>query len=126
MADRTFEMELDRLFAEQPAFADADLFAHRVESGLERGWAFRRLLIGTLGLAGGLFGAAQLLGSGVTQRVSALIGQAEPNVQVQWTNVAVSHLLPGGFAVNGEILWMSVVLAVVAIGFGVTRAIREI
>ncbi|HEY2178425.1 MAG TPA: hypothetical protein VGH15_07570 [Caulobacteraceae bacterium] len=126
MADRTFEMELDRLFAQQPAFADADLFAHRVEASLERGWAFRRLLIGALGLTGGLFGAAQLLGSGVTQRLSALVGQAAPSVQVQWTDVAVSHLLPGGFAVNGEILWMSVALAVVAIGFGVTRAIREI
>jgi hypothetical protein len=126
MADRIFEMELDRLFAQQPAFADADLFARRVESSLERGWAFRRLLIGALGLAGGLFGAAQLLGWGVTQKVGALIGQAAPNVQVQWTDVALSHLLPGGFAVNGEILWMSAALAVVAIGFGVTRAIREI
>jgi hypothetical protein len=126
MADRTFEMELDRLFGEQPAFADSDLFADRVELSLERGWAFRRMLIGTLGLAGGLFGAVQLLGSGVTQRLSALISQSAPSVQVQWTDVAVSHLLPGGLAVNGEILWMSVALAVVAIGFGVTRAIREI
>ncbi|HXU99148.1 MAG TPA: hypothetical protein VG166_01460 [Caulobacteraceae bacterium] len=126
MAERTFEMELDRLFAQQPAFADADLFAHRVESSLERGWAFRRVVIGTLGLAGGLFGAVQLLGSGVSQRLGALIGRAEPNVQVQWTDVAVSHLLPGGFAVNGEILWMSAALLVVAIGFGLTRAIREI
>ena len=126
MADRSFEMELDRLFSEQPAFADSDLFAHRVESNLERGWAFRRMLIGTLGLAGGLVGAAQLLGSGVTQKVGALISQSAPTIQLQWTDVALSHLLPGGFEVNGEILWMSAALAVVAIGFGLTRAIREI
>ena len=126
MADRSFEMELDRLFSEQPAFADSDLFAHRVESNLERGWAFRRMLIGTLGLAGGLVGAAQLLGSGVTQKVGALISQSAPSIQLQWTDVALSHLLPGGYEVNGEILWMSAALAVVAIGFGLTRAIREI
>jgi hypothetical protein len=119
-------MELDRLFGEQPAFADSDLFAHRVESNLERGWAFRRLLIGSLGLAGGLFGAVQLLGSGVTQRLSTLIAQTAPTVQVNWTDVAVSHLLPGGLEVNGEILWMSAALAIVAVGFAVTRAIRDI
>ena len=126
MADRSFEMELDRLFSEQPAFADSDLFAHRVESNLERGWAFRRMLIGTIGLAGGMVGAAQLLGSGVTQKVGALISQSAPSIQLQWTDVALSHLLPGGYEVNGEILWMSAALAVVAIGFGLTRAIREI
>ena len=126
MADRTFEMEIDRLFGEQPAFADSDLFAHRVESNLERGWAFRRIVIGALGLAGGLFGAAQLLDSGVTQKFTALVSQSAPSIQVHWTDVALSHLLPGGLAVNGEILWMSMALAVVAIGFGVTRAIREI
>src|SRR5258708_11562330 len=32
MADRTFEMELDRLFGEHAAFPDADLFALRVET----------------------------------------------------------------------------------------------
>ena len=126
MADRSFEMELDRLFSEQPAFADSDLFAHRVESNLERGWAFRRLLIGSLGLAGGLFGVIQALGSGVSQRLSALITQTAPNVQVNWTDVAVSHVLPGGLEVNGEILWMSAALAIVAVGFAVTRAIRDI
>jgi hypothetical protein len=126
MADRTFEMELDRLFGEHAAFADADLFAHRVEASLERGWTFRRLLIGGLGLAGGLFGAAQLLGSGMMQRLSALGAQYAPNVQVKWTDVALAHLLPGGLEVNGEILWMSAALAVVAVGLGVTRAIRDI
>ena len=126
MADKTFEMELDRLFGEQPAFADSDLFARRVEASLERGWAFRRMLIGTLGLAGGLVGATQLLGSGVTERLSTLIAQSAPSVRINWTDVAVSHLLPGGLEVNGEILWMSAALAVVAIGLAVTRAIREI
>ncbi|HEY2482459.1 MAG TPA: hypothetical protein VGI30_09735 [Caulobacteraceae bacterium] len=126
MADRSFEMELDRLFAEQPAFPDADLFALRVETNLERCWTFRRFLIGGLGLAGGVFGAVQLLGYGVAPRLNALAAHYAPDVQVQWTDVAISHLLPGGLEVNGQILWMSAALAIVAVGFAVTRVIREI
>jgi hypothetical protein len=126
MADRNFEMELDRLFGEHPAFADADLFAHRVESSLERGWTFRRVLIGGLGLAGGLFGAAQLVGTDAAGRLGTMVSQYAPDVQVKWTDVAVSHLMPGGGEINGEILWMSAALLVVAVGFALTRAIREI
>ena len=126
MADWTFEMDLDRMFGEHPAFPDADLFALRVETSLERGWTMRSFLIGGLGLAGGLIGAAQLMGAGVVPRFNALVAQYAPNIQVNFTDVAFSHVLPGGLAVNGEILWMSAAMAVVAIGFAVTRAIREI
>lgn len=119
-------MELERLYAEQPAFPDADLFALRVETNLERGWTFRRFVIGGLGMAGGIVGAVQLLGYGVAPRLNALIAHYAPDVQVQWTDVALSHLLPGGLEVNGQILWMSAALAIVAVGFAVTRVIREI
>ena len=119
-------MELDRLFGDSPAFPDADLFALQVETSLERGWTFRRLLIGGLGLAGGIVGAVQLLGYGVMPRLNALAAHYAPSVQVKWTDVAISHVLPGGLEVNGEILWMSAALAIVAVGFGLTRVIREI
>jgi hypothetical protein len=126
MADKTFEMELERLFGEQAAFSDADLFALRVESSLDRGWTFRNLLIGGLGLAGGLIASMQIMGAGLLPRLQDLATRYAPNVQVQWTDVAASHLLPGGLEVNGEMLWMSAALAAVAIGFAVTRAIRDI
>ena len=126
MADRTFEMELDRLFGDHPAFPDADLFALKVETSLDRGWTFRRLLIGGLGLAGGVVGAVQLLGYSVAPRLDALAAHYAPSVQVKWTDVAISHVLPGGLEVNGEILWMSAAMAIVAVGFALTRVIREI
>jgi len=126
MPDRSFEYELDRMFAEHPAFPDGDLFARQVEARLERGWTYRRFVIGGLGLAGGLIGGAQVLGSGVLQRVGALSAQSNDLVSAKLTELAATHTLPGGLAVNGEILWMSAALAVVAIGFGVTRIIREI
>src|SRR5579872_4264386 len=64
MAEHMFEMRLDRMFAETPAFADAELFAATLEARLNRGWTTRRLLIGGLGLVGGFVGAAQVLSSG--------------------------------------------------------------
>ena len=126
MADRNFEVELERLFGEQTAFPDADLFALRVESSLYRGWTFRSFLIGGLGLAGGLLASVQIMGAGVLPRLQDLATRYAPSVQVQWTDVAVSHMLPGGLEVNGEMLWMSAALAAVAVGFAVTRAIRDI
>ena len=72
MVDRTFEMDLDRQFSISPMLPDSDLFAARVSERLDRGWTFRRLLIGGLGLAGGLIGAGQLLGSGLLARVHAI------------------------------------------------------
>jgi hypothetical protein len=126
MADRSFEMRVDRLFAENPAFPDGDLFARRVEARIERGWTFRRTLIGALGIAGGLIGGAQVLGSGVLQRVGALTSQSSDLVSGKVAELAGSHVLPGGLEVNGEILLMSAAMAVLAIGFGVTRILRDL
>jgi hypothetical protein len=126
MADRGFEYELDRMFDNPPAFSDGDRFAALVEARLDRGWTFRRLLIGGLGLVGGLIGGAQILGSGLLTRISALGARSDEMVSSKITELAAAHLLPGGLAVNGEVLWMSAALGVVAIGFAVTRVIREI
>ncbi|MBA3812616.1 MAG: hypothetical protein H0X27_13435 [Caulobacteraceae bacterium] len=123
MADRTFEMELDRLFAEAPAFADADLFALRVEERLDRGWTFRQFVIGGLGIAGGLIGGAQILGSGLLQRLGAATAQSNHLLASRLSGL---HLLPDGSALDGEVMWLSVALAVVALGFAAARAIREI
>ncbi len=125
MADRSFEIELDRMFSNHPAFADGDAFAARVEARLDRGWTMRRLLIGGLGLAGGLIGGAQVLGSGLLQRADAIAGQSNKLISGQLADLAGAHVLPGGLEVNGEILWMSAALAIVAVGLGVTRAIRD-
>jgi hypothetical protein len=66
------------------------------------------------------------MGAGVWPRLQDLATRYAPSIQVQWTDVALSHMLPGGLEVNGEVLWMSAALAAVAVGFAVTRAIREI
>ena len=46
------------MFAASPAMGDNDLFVLQVAHRLDRGWTFRRLLIGGLGVAGGVIGGA--------------------------------------------------------------------
>ena len=126
MAERGFEMELDRLFGEAPAFLDGDLFARRVEERLDRGWTFRQFLIGGLGVAGGLILGAQILGSGLAGRLGAVTAQSKDLVASRLADLSALRLLPAGLPVNGEVVWMSAALAVVALGFAVTRAVREL
>jgi len=126
MAERAFEMELDRMYAEAPGFADADLFAARVETRLDRGWTFRRMLIGGLGIAGGLIGGAQILGSGLLPKLGELSARSNHMVSSGLDDLGLERILPAGLSVNGEALWMSVALAILALGFIATRAIKEI
>ena len=123
-------MELDRLFSESPVLPDAEVFAMRVTERLDRGWTFRRLLIGGLGLAGGLIGAGQILGSGVLTRLDAITAQSNALVRSGVAQLpaarSVTDLLSAGASIDGQILWMSAALAALAVGLFVTRAIREI
>jgi hypothetical protein len=130
MVDRTFEMELDRQFSVSPMLADADLFAARVGERLDRGWTFRRLLIGGLGLAGGLIGAGQLLGSGLLARMHTITTHSSTlfnTGMITKLPVArgVAELFSGSSGVDSQVLWMSAALAALAVGLFVTRAIRE-
>ncbi|HWA61807.1 MAG TPA: hypothetical protein VG939_10550 [Caulobacteraceae bacterium] len=125
MAERDFEMALDRLFAEAPAFGDADLFALRVEDRLDRGWTFRRLLIGGLGMAGGLIGGGQILSTNLFGQLNAFTQHSS-----EVLNRGLATVLPegfrGGVGISAEVIWMSAALAAVAVGLAVTRLIREI
>ncbi|HUZ13752.1 MAG TPA: hypothetical protein VMU93_13000 [Caulobacteraceae bacterium] len=121
MAEVSFEARLERMFADAPAMADAELFAVRAQDRLERGWNARRVLIGAMGVAGGLVGSAQVLGAGATGHLEAL--GAESNAFL------TRHLqlwLPAGVAADSRIVWMALALAAVGVGLGLARAIREI
>ncbi len=130
MADRTFEMELDRQFGDHPILPDAELFAQRFAERLDRGWTFRRLLIGGLGLAGGLIGAGQVLGSGLLSRLHTISAQSDALMKAGAAQLPVARsvtaLLADGSPLDGQVLWMSAGLAALAIGLFVSRAIREI
>jgi hypothetical protein len=125
MAEIEFERRLERLFADAPDLADAGAFADRVERRLNTGWQTRRWLIGAAGVAGGIIGASQLIMSNVLQRFENAGDSARVLQQ------GISQLTPhegwvSGFADGGAVVWVASALAIVAMGFALTRVIEEL
>lgn len=124
MAETDFERRLERLFAEAPELPDCAAFAQGVEQKLSRGWQTRRWLIGAAGVVGGVIGASQLVLSNLFQRVETAEESARALTaglsQVAPSTEMVSAL-SGGFGV-----WIAVGLAVLLMGFALTRVIEEI
>jgi hypothetical protein len=130
MSDKTFEMDLERQFAAAPILPDADAFAVLVTARLDRGWTFRQLLIGGLGLVGGLIGAGQILGSGLVPRLETISAQSDALVKSGIASLPAARglttVLSMGSAMDSQVLWMSAALGALAVGLFVTRAIREL
>ena len=124
MADFEFDAQVGRLFSEAPGFSDADGFARRVESRLARSWMVRRLAIGLAGIAGGVVAAAQMLGGHLWQAVG---GVATVSSQaVTRGSQAVSQLkVLNDLPIGGEVLWMALGLAVLAIVLMAARSLEE-
>jgi hypothetical protein len=130
MAERSFEAELERRFAEAPPFPDQDLFVARVTAALDRGWGFRRLLIGGLGVAGGLIGGAQVLRSGLLGRILALGDPGHLLAATSFRRLPIARdlaqAIASGASMDTEVLWMSGALALLAVGLFVTRTFKDI
>jgi len=130
MADRQFEIEIDRLFGEAVVLPDADRFAAIVAERLERGWRFRRLLIGGMGALGGVIGSAQLVSAGLLSHVGGILTGSNSAIRAGFSEARIaSHLaeaVTAGAGLDTQVLWMSAAMAVVATILLMTRAIRDI
>ncbi|HLK23436.1 MAG TPA: hypothetical protein VKT30_02125 [Caulobacteraceae bacterium] len=125
MAERNFEVELGRMFAEAPAMGDSDFFALRVDERLRRGWTLRRTLIGGMGLAGGVVGGAQILGGGLVERLGRATTDAGGELTGRVVDFVENSLMPQAFPMNAEIIWFAAAAAAAAIAFAITRVVRE-
>jgi len=125
MAEVDFERRLERFFADGPELPDAGAFAERVERRLNAGWTARRWLIGAAGVVGGVIGTSQLMMSNVMQRVET----AEESARLLSTSL--SQISPSGgwmeaVTGGGGVVWIATGLAVVMMGFVLSRVIGEI
>ena len=125
MAEVEFERRLERLFGEAAELPDAAQFAERVERRLDAGWTARRWLIGAAGVVGGIIGASQLMLSNVVQRVET----AEDSARL--LSSGLNHMTPRAdwlqaLAGSGGVVWVAAAMAVVMMGFVLTRVIGEI
>jgi hypothetical protein len=125
MAELDFERRLERLFSDSQELPDAGAFAERVERRLDRGWTARRWLIGAAGGIGGVIGASQLMVSNVFQRMTT----AEDSARVLSTSL--TRLAPhtdwmATLTSGGGVVWIAVGMAVLMMGFVLSRVIGEI
>jgi len=129
VSDPSFEMRLQRMFAEPAHFPDAPLFAIEVEHRLARGWALRRMLIGSAGVVGGLIAVVQFAGARFGERVGEVARLALDTSRTLRT--AAVHLPTplgdlGQLPFGGEVLWLVTGLAVLAGALLASRSIQEI
>ncbi len=125
MSDPEFDARLGRLFSEAPAFGDADGFARRIEDRLARAWTVRRMLIGLAGVVGGLVAAGQMLGGGhLWEAASGLSAQVGGAVARGGQAVGQFHVL-SDLPIGGEVLWMGLGLAVLAVVLVAARSLEE-
>jgi hypothetical protein len=125
MAELDFERRLERLFAEAPELPDAHQFAERVERRLDRGWTARRWLIGAAGVAGGVIGASQLVVSNVFQRMETA-GDSAQLLSSGLTQLAPRAEWFSTLSGGGSVVWIAVGLAIIMMGFALSRVIGEI
>lgn len=119
MAETSFEYRLERMFADTPTLADAELFAARVLERLDRGWMLRTLVIGSMGVLGGLVGVFEILQTGALGQLSAMSARASSLITQSQSSL-------GGLPVDFHEFIGIGVLAVVAAAFGVARFTRDI
>src|SRR6185437_5021643 len=125
MAELDFERRLERLFAEAPELPDAGPFADRVERRLDAGWTARRWLIGAAGVVGGVIGASQLMVSNLFQRVESA-GDSARALTNGLNHLSTSTDWVAAVSSGGVTVWAAAALAVVMMGFVLTRVIGEI
>ncbi|OXE35874.1 MAG: hypothetical protein CGW95_11305 [Phenylobacterium zucineum] len=126
MAELDFERRLERLFAQSTPFPDEVEFARSVEARLDRGWNLRRWLIGAAGFSGGIVGASQLILSNFAHRVEDVSQGSSKLIQAGVSQLRPGVSLLGLLSTDWIIIWVASGLAVVAMGFVLTRVIEEI
>ena len=102
-----------------------------MEARLDRGWGFRRLVIGILGLVGGMVAAGQGLGGNLIGRVLSA-SHASVNAAQQTASSAPDVLALVGQSwglripsVGNEVIWLAMGLLAVAAALLATRALEE-
>ncbi len=128
MAERDFEFDLERMFAQAPACPDPDGFARKVEAKMSRDWRVRTLGIGAAGVIGGVIAFTQSVGAGLGGRIQNFSANTASTALAAdgaydhfWTQFASVLNAPGV-----GMFWVTSAVLVVAAVVGVTRAFDQV
>ena len=122
---RDFEVGLERLFGQAPGLADAETFAGRVESRLDRSWRVRTLGLGAAGVVGGVIAASQALGSGVGLRLEHATTASAHRVDSLYHQGFVQAQAFLQASPGLSLFWVASGLLILAAVVGATRAFDE-
>ena len=121
MSDFEFEARLERMFSQPPRVTDPAAFAAQVQGRLERGWTFRRVLLGAGGLLGGGVAASQAFGSGPLSRVGEIQAPVEPLLaELRSERLSIGTDLTA-LAGSGEVVWIAAAMLALTVGIAATR-----
>lgn len=126
MAELDFERRLERMLAQSPELPDSEAFALRIEGRLDRGWNVRRWVIGAAGVVGGLVGASQLMLSNLVSRVEGASVGSTKVFEAWMAQIRPSLDLLAYAQSDWLLVWAAAGMAVVAMGFVLTKVIEEI
>jgi hypothetical protein len=121
----TFDLQLQRLFAQAPAMPDAAAFAERLQRRLDRRWAIRRVMITMAGVAGGIITLWQVMSAHLIAQADiasqAPAAQARHAFSVALLRVHMATSVIQALPFGGEALWLIAGLAVMAAALLATR-----
>lgn len=134
-----FDPGIERLFAQTPAMADAELFAVRVEQRLNKGSALRALALTAAGVVGGAIAVRESLNvnfhfrpggedavAEASRGAAAGAGDVVQGVLTQWgLGDAAQSLLPAGSMGGMQLFWIAAAVVIGLAAVGVVRLSQE-
>ena len=122
MLEAEFERQLERLFDRAPELPDGAAFGQRIGKKLHRRSSLRRWMIGSAGLAGGVVAASQLMLTNAGRQLAVL--QETLDELARGLSRAATGEMSSAFSGSFGV-WVALGLAVLAMGFVLSRVIEE-
>lgn len=126
MVEREFETSLERMFAQAPAYPDAEAFAGRVQAKLDRSWRWRRLGVGSAGAIGGLIAVSQALGSNLTFRMQQSMVDSFQSVDAAVDGAVLQTESLVGLSTSAGMFWAVSAMMVIGAGAAALRLFEEV
>lgn len=136
MSADEFDPFVERLFAQTPPMADADLFALEVQGRLAKRSRVRTVVLGVAGLLGGLtavrevagmdlaFGRAAIGGGQMTEGARSIVAAAQSDIQGSLDQMGLANLSLGSMGAM-QLFWLTAAALVALLAAGAMKLSQE-
>ena len=136
MSADEFDPFVERLFAQTPPMADADLFALEVQGRLAKRSRVRTVVLGVAGLLGGLtavrevagmdlaFGRAAIGGGRMTEGARSVVAAAQSDIQASLDQMGLAGLSLGSMGAM-QLFWLTAAALVALLAAGAMKLSQE-